>query len=161
MDATDNGTGTDSAQDESRLSWQYYNAAAPDNSSLSSANHIDSFLSRVDFSSLDEDVHQPWFHSQASRAIAEALLEGRGTGAFLVRPSSQRSAYVYAAFAACLIARSYAISWVVSPSQIRHDLVYALCPGFALSPKPNPENKFWSLSTLVAQVRLPVAVPLM
>lgn len=111
-------------------------------------------------------MSQPWFHTQASRAIAEALLEGRAPGAFLVRPSSQRSAYVdrFDRLLSCLIDRTtfeihpssqtrYAISWVVSASQIRHDLVYALCPGYALSPRPPPENRFWSLSTLVAQVR--------
>lgn len=102
-------------------------------------------------------MRQPWFHTQASRAIAEALLEGRQPGAFLVRPSSQRSAYALLVFPCTPLtplSNSYAISWVVSASQIRHDLVYALCPGYALSPKPNPENRFWSLSTLVAQVRL-------
>lgn len=103
-------------------------------------------------------MRQPWFHTQASRAIAEALLEGRQPGAFLVRPSSQRSAYALLSYRAyhSQLPNRYAISWVVSASQIRHDLVYALCPGYALSPKPNPENRFWSLSTLVAQVRLPV-----
>lgn len=101
----------------------------------------------VEFSMLVKDFTQPWFHPTTTRRQAVAKLRGCSPGTFLVRPSSQRGCY--------------AMSWAIEGSAVKHNLIYGLFPGFALSEKPAvARDVHWTLTSLVGDceyLKVPLA----